>query len=36
MNRYIIELIAITLKGYIKSSPKNKTTPNNKKIVAFL
>ena len=32
----MIELIAKTLKGYIKSNPKNKTIPNNKKIVAFL
>ena len=34
--KYIITLIDITLNGYIRSNPKNKTIPNSKKIVAFL
>ena len=34
--KYIITLIDITLNGYIRSNPKNKTIPNNRKIVAFL
>jgi hypothetical protein len=32
----MIALIDITLNGYIKSNPKNKTIPNKRKMVAFL
>ena len=34
--KYMITLIDMTLNGYIRSNPKNKTIPNNRKIVVFL
>ena len=36
MHKYIVLVIIITLKGYINKRPKNKTIPNNKKIVMLL